>query len=108
MTAADVWQQLEREVKAARGRVRADIREAASWGMDFPTREPTGNVRELLALRRLVDDLIADETIRARELGAGWSSLGTSRQQAQQRHKRAMARRNGSIGVDEIRARRAD
>jgi hypothetical protein len=95
----DIWQRLEREVKAARTRVRNEVR---TQYFESATREPTANVRELIELRRLVDELIDDETIRARELGASWDLLGSSRQQAQQRHKRALARRTQSIPVDEI------
>ena len=94
----DAWQRLEREVKAARARVRNYVRRAY---FEIDHREATHNVLELIELRRLVDDLIDEETIRARELGASWGQLGSSRQQAQQRHERAMARRIRSTAVDE-------
>ncbi len=101
----DAWQRLEREVKAARTRVRDIAKRRMAWFGDDA--EPHAeNVRELIKLRRLLDELIDDETIRARELGASWDSLGSSRQQAQQRHKRALARRTRSTAVDETRTSR--
>ena len=94
----DIWQRLEREVKAARTRVQNEVRAAF---FAIASREPTNNVSELIELRGLIDELIDDETVRARELGASWEQLGSSRQQAQQRHKRAFARRARSTAVDE-------
>jgi hypothetical protein len=51
------------------------------------------NVRQLYELRQAVDDAIDAEVERAREMRVSFDLLGTTRQQAQQRHKRAMARK---------------
>ncbi len=96
---ADVWQNLAAQVKAARDRVRRKIAEAVFESPDRPAIE---NIRELTELRRMVDELIDGEIIRGRELGASWDLLGTSKQQAQQRYRRAVARRHEqSMPVDE-------
>jgi hypothetical protein len=48
--------------------------------------------RTLYELRQAIDDAIDGEVIRGRAIGVQWDLLGTTRQQAQQRHNRAMAR----------------
>jgi hypothetical protein len=83
---------LARRVQAARERVRKN---GAGQLLDLEYREAADNVRELYALRDLVDQLINREVIRGRELGAPWDLLGTSRQQAQQRAARARQRQRG-------------
>lgn len=88
---ADVWRRLAGEVRAASARARKD---ALSHMLSSESHAPTANVAGLYELRRLVDELIDDEIIRARELGACFDVLGTSRQQAQQRHARAVRQRS--------------
>lgn len=61
-------------------------------------------VEQLRKLRDLLDDLVEEEIVAARAAGAPWGQLGTSKQQAQQAHARALARRPGlarSTPVDE-------
>lgn len=83
----DVWQVLARRVKVAQDRAR---RHGGAVSLEY--RSAVDSVHELYELRRLVDRLIDDEIIRGRELGAPWELLGTSKQQAQQRHARAVVR----------------
>ena len=106
MTSATVWQRLTAEVRAASARVRKEQADYAAGrtGMGFfhdrdrDKSEAHRNVRELYELRRLVDELIDDEIIRGRELGASFDQLGSSRQQAQQRHARALRQRELTKG----------
>ena len=86
---ADVWKRLAGRVKAAGDRSRRD---AESGAVRLYDRAPE-NIRELWKLRRLIEELIDDEMIRGRELDAPWDLLGTSKQQAQQRHARAIRQR---------------
>lgn len=91
----DVWRQLAGEVRAASGRAR---KAARSHMYPDESNVPPANIAELYELRRLVDDLIDAEIIRGRELGVGFDLLGTSRQQAQQRHARAQRQRSLTKG----------
>lgn len=87
---ASVWQRLAAEVKQASARARRD---AASRVMPDMYDQAVENIRELHELRALLDELIDSEIIRGRELGASFDLLGSSRQQAQQRHARAVRQR---------------
>jgi len=50
-------------------------------------------VRALRKLRVLIDELLDEDIVGARAAGAPWTQLGTSKQQAQQAHARALVRR---------------
>jgi hypothetical protein len=109
---AGMWRRLAGELRSASTAVEKDVAKTKrglipDW---WPRTEAASNVRELYRLRALVDELIDDEMIRAVELGVPFSDLGTSRQQAQQRHARAVRQRaltkcpmpvrNSSTGID--------
>jgi hypothetical protein len=100
----NVWRELITQAQAARDRVRKKAAaEDREWGSQFAQSSTViGNVRELYQLRDLVDELIDHEIIRGKELGVSFDLLGSSRQQAQQRYKRAIARRGPPIAVHEI------
>lgn len=96
----DVWRHLASEVRSASARARKAARNHMLVSeMDVPI----ANIAELYDLRRLVDELIDAEIIRGRELGASFDLLGTSRQQAQQRHARAVRQRELTNGVARVR-----
>jgi hypothetical protein len=105
---SDVWAALSARLREIRAAARRDARDHLAAG---EREEATANVRALYELRQAVDDAIDAEVIRGRENGAQWDLLGTTKQQAQQRHRRAMARkgklrtnvRDTSTAVDEIR-----
>jgi hypothetical protein len=82
---ADVWASLSARLRELRSTARRDA--AGRSG------KVSANVRALYELRQAVDDAIDDEVIRGREIGVQWELLGSSRQQAQQRHRRAVGRR---------------
>lgn len=84
--ADDVWKRLGRRTKAASERAE---RQADEHGFRAGV-----NIQELWKLRRLIDELVDAETIRGREQGAPWGTLGSSKQQAQQRHEAALKRVN--------------
>lgn len=89
----DVWAALLDRFRALR---KAARREALDHLAAGPREEVAANVRALYELRQAVDDAIDAEVIRGREIGVQWDLLaqpGASRQQAQQRHKRARERR---------------
>jgi Mobilization protein NikA len=110
---SDVWTVLSARFRGLRSRARRDAVDHLAAG---PREEVSANVSALYELRQAVDDAIDDEVIRGRAIGVQWDLLGTTKQQAQQRHKRAMARRGKlrtrvhgmSTAVDEIRRRAAD
>lgn len=81
----DVLEILERRVKAAR-------RDLAKFGNDEFGLRAARNLTKLRDLRRLIDELIDEELVRGRAQGAPWSSLGTTKQAAQQRYQAALAR----------------
>jgi hypothetical protein len=83
---ADTWQRLDRRVKTARAR--------AEEAPDEHGIRASRNLDELRKLQWSIEKLMDDEIIRGRDQGASWSMLGTSKQQAQQRHKRALERVN--------------
>ncbi len=83
--ADDVWKRLDRGIKAARTRVNEQPDEHGF--------RASHNIKEMTKLRWVIEDLIDAETIRGRDQGASWVLLGSSKQQAQQRYKRAVARR---------------
>jgi hypothetical protein len=107
---SDVWAVLSARFRGLRSRARRDAVDHLAAG---ESNEVAANVSALYALRQAVDDAINDEVIRGRAIGVQWDLLGSTRQQAQQRHKRAMARRGKlrtrvhdmSTAVDEIRLR---
>lgn len=78
------WERLTRRVGVAR--------ERAEGVADNTGSRAGATIGELRRLRRLIDELIDDETVRGREQGAPWVILGSSRQQAQQRHAAAIRR----------------
>lgn len=82
---ADVWKRLERRVKTARAR--AEVIPDDEHGF-----RASRNLDELRKLQGAIEDLIDAEIIRGREQGAPWGLLGTSKQQAQQRHRRVIGR----------------
>lgn len=88
---ADALEKLEKRVRALRRR------------QDRPSDDMHGsqaswNIKRLRELRELIDSLMDDEILRGREHGAPWASLGTSKQQAQQRHRVAYMR-NSPTGL---------
>ena len=87
----DVWSALSARFREIRAAARRDARDHLAAG---EREEVAANVRALYTLRRAVDDAIDAEVIRGREMGVQWDLLGSTKQQAQQRHKRAMARRD--------------
>jgi len=87
---SDVWAALSARFREIRTAARRDARDHIAAG---EREEITANVRALYELRQAVDDAIDAEVIRGRGIGVQWDLLGTTRQQAQQRHKRAMARK---------------
>lgn len=84
----DALRRLERRVAAVRKRVEQQVPN------DERGFRASRNIRELRALQAYISDQIDDEVIRGREQGAPWHLLGTSKQQAQQRHAAALARRS--------------
>ena len=107
---SDLWSALSATLRELRAAARWDARNHIAAG---ERNEVAANVRALYKLRQAVDDAIDAEVIRGREIGVQWDLLGTTKQQAQQRHRRGMARRgllgtyvrNPSTAVDEIRTR---
>lgn len=98
--ASDELSRLERRVTRARKRVEQQVPD------DEHGFRASKNIRELRALQAFISDQIDDEIIRGREQGAHWNLLGSSKQQAQQRHAAALARRSPtglhpSIQVDQ-------
>lgn len=87
---SDVWAALSARLREIRAAARRDARDHIAAG---EREEVAANVRALYELRQAVDDAIDAEVIRGRETGVQWDLLGTTKQQAQQRHKRATARR---------------
>ena len=85
--ASDALRRLERRVATARER-------AEQVADDEHGFRASRNIRELRELQAYISDQIDDEVIRGREQGAPWNLLGTSKQQAQQRHAAALARRS--------------
>jgi hypothetical protein len=88
---SSLWRRLQQEVQQSADRVRT--METRSVLGPSARSEAGRNIDELYRLQRVIDDLIDAEIIRGHKHGAGWSNLGSSRQQAYQRHKRAMARK---------------
>ena len=87
----DVWASLSARLREIRSRARRDAVDHLAAG---EREEVSANVSALYELRQAVDDAIDGEVIRGRAIGVQWDLLGTTRQQAQQRHKRAMDRRS--------------
>lgn len=87
--ADDVWKRLGRRVTSAKERA---VRQPDEHGW-----RAGASIRELTALRDLLDDLIDAEVIRGREQGAEWVLLGSSKQQAQQRYRRATRSRTAPV-----------
>jgi hypothetical protein len=96
----DVWRRLAGEVRAASARARK-----AALNHMHPDEScvPVANIAELYKLRRLVDELIDAEIIRGRAHGVAFDLLGNSRQQAQQRHARAVRQRELTKGAARVR-----
>jgi hypothetical protein len=88
---SDAWAVLSARFRGLRSRARRDAVDHLAAG---PGDEVSANVRALYELLQAVDDAIDDEVIRGRAIGVQWDLLGSTRQQAQQRHKRALARRS--------------
>lgn len=95
-----VWRRLENRVQAARDRVAKQCPNLVA--------EASANLRELRRLRLFIDELIDEETIRGRDEGGTWRSLGSSKQQAQQRYEAATARRDGRWIPPRRRSRQLD
>ena len=87
---SDVWAALGQKLRKLRTAAERDTRESM---LRDETTAVAANVRALYALRQAVDDAIDAEVIRGRAIGVQWDLLGSTRQQAQQRHRRAMARK---------------
>lgn len=85
--ASDELRRLERRVTLARERVE----QVPDDELGF---RASRNIGELRALQASISDQIDEEIIRGREQGAPWHLLGTSKQQAQQRHAAALTRRS--------------
>lgn len=88
--ASEVWAALTARFRKLRLMAQRDAVDHLVAG---PGDEVWANVRALYELRQAVDDAIDDEVIRGRAIGVQWDLLGSTRQQAQQRHKRALARK---------------
>lgn len=86
-----LWPRLQQEVQQSAARVRT--METRSILGPSASSEAGRNIDELYRLQRVIDDLIDAEIIRGHKHGALWSNLGSSRQQAYQRYKRAIARK---------------
>jgi hypothetical protein len=89
----DVWSGLLDRFRALRKAARRDALDHLAAG---PREEVAASVQALYELRQAVDDAIDAEVIRGREIGVQWDLLGppgSTRQRAQQRHRRAMERR---------------
>jgi hypothetical protein len=86
----DAWAELLARFRVLRKESAREARDHIAAG---PREEVAANVRALYELRQAIDDAIDAEVIRGREIGVQWDLLGSTRQQAQQRHKRALARR---------------
>ena len=82
----DPWDRLQRRIKVARERVREQP--------DRPEYRAQETIRQLRALRDVVDELIEAEVVRWRDQGVPWVWLGTSKQQAYEVYRRAV--RNGT------------
>jgi hypothetical protein len=87
---SDAWTSLGEKLRKLRTAARRDVRDSL---LPDESTAVAVNVRALYALRQAVDDAIDDEVIRGRAIGVQWDLLGSTRQQAQQRHRRAMARK---------------
>jgi hypothetical protein len=87
---SDVWAALGQTLRKLRTAAELDTRESV---LPDESTAVAANVRALYALRQAVDDAIDGEVIRGRAIGVQWDLLGSTRQQAQQRHRRAMARK---------------
>ena len=87
---SDAWTSLGGKLRKLRRGAERDVRDSV---LHDESTAVAASVRALYALRRAVDDAIDDEVIRGRAIGVQWDLLGSTRQQAQQRHKRAMARK---------------
>jgi hypothetical protein len=87
---SDPWAVLSVRFREIRSRARRDAVDHLAAG---PREEVSANVRALYELRQAVDDAIDEEVIRGRAIGVQWDLLGSTRQQAQQRHRRVMARK---------------
>lgn len=87
---SQMWTALSARFKEFRSRAQRD---AVGHLAPGPGDEVWANVRALYELRQAVDNAIDDEVIRGRAIGVQWDLLGSTRQQAQQRHKRALARK---------------
>lgn len=85
--ASDALSRLERRVATVRRRV------AQTPDDEYGVRA-SRNIQELRELQAYISDQIDDEVIRGRKQGAPWKLLGTSKQQAQQLHAAALARRS--------------
>jgi hypothetical protein len=86
---SDVWTSLGEKLRKLR---RAAERDARDSVLPDERTAVSANVSALYELRQAVDDAIDDEVNRGRPIGVQWDLLGSTRQQAQQRHKRATAR----------------
>ena len=82
--ATTIWKRLENRVKTARSRAE-EAPDRLGW-------QASRNLDELWKLQAAIERMIDEELIRGREQGASWAMLGTSKQQAQQRHRRALER----------------
>ena len=86
---SDVWTSLGEKLRKL---LRAAERDARDSVLPDERTAVSANVSALYELRQAVDDAIDDEVNRGRPIGVQWDLLGSTRQQAQQRHKRATAR----------------
>jgi len=87
---SDAWTSLGEKLRKLRTAAQRDVRNSM---LSDESTAVAANVRALYAQRQAVDDAIGDEVIRGRAIGVQWDLLGSTRQQAQQRHKRAMVRK---------------
>ena len=87
---SDAWTSLGEKLRKLRTAAQRDARDSV---LPDERTAVAANVRGLYGLRQAVDDAIDDEVIRGRAIGVQWDLLGSTRQQAQQRHKRAMSRK---------------
>lgn len=95
MSSADRWDSLQRHVTAAGEHVKA--RRPEHTGVQSAV-----SVRELSKLQAHLTELIDREIIDARHAGAPWATLGTSKQQAYQRHLAALRRQDAAYLLDRL------
>lgn len=96
ISSAKRWAALQRQVAKAAERVSPQTPDHGIQG--------STSVRELYALQARIITMIDQEIIEARAAGAQWGQLGTSKQQAQQRHRAAMSRQGVHAGQESLTA----